>query len=182
MRRQILLRSLLLFVGFVAFGVVDALVRGHHVGVRNTIGNLSATWAIVPVLAGALVLPRRRTHGALAGAVASFLALASYSLVRGGHLDLASLGNRYLIAGLVGGAALGAGAAWLARRGWWSVLAGIVAGLLVLEPAARLLWAVARDVPLGTYTPHPIVWGVEIVGGLAIATYGLRLRRSVHPS
>jgi hypothetical protein len=182
--RQVLLRSLPLLVGVCAFGVVDAIVKGHHGGVRNAIGNVSAPWAILPLFAGAFVKPRRLVFGALAGAAASVAALGSYSLVRAGGSDiggqgglLAVAGNRWFILGLVGGLALGAGSAWLAARGWWGLLIAIVASLLVLEPAARMLWAMAKSDPLGTFVPSPIVWSAEILSGCALAVGGFRFRR-----
>ncbi|MGO9660500.1 MAG: DUF6518 family protein [Acidimicrobiales bacterium] len=187
MRGKILLRWLLLLCGSCAFGVLDALVKGHHGGVRNAIGNVSAPWAIMPLLAAALVIPRRAVSGAVAGAVASVATLASFSLVRAGGLDMAgggglvvALGNRWFISGLVGGLVLGAGAGWLVARERWAPLIAITAALLMLEPAARLVWAATKKEPLGTYVPDPVVWALEIAGGCALAAFDLRFRRALH--
>jgi hypothetical protein len=187
MRREVLLRWLSLLAGFCAFGVLDAIVKGHHGGVRNAIGNVSAPWAIVPLLAGALVIPRRPVSGAVAGAVASVATLASFSLVGAGGLDMAgrgglavALGNRWFILGLVGGLVLGAGAAWFVARRRRGSLVAIIAALMMLEPVARLVWAATKNNPLGTYVPDPVVWVLEIVGGCALAAFGLRFQRALH--
>jgi len=183
-RRPYLLRSLLLFFGVCAFGVVDAIVKGHHGGVRNAIGNVSAPWAILPFFAGALVLPHRRAVGALAGAAGSVAALASYFSVRASGSDIggqggvfAAAGNRWFLLGLVGGLALGAGGAWLAACRRWGLLLAVVASLLVLEPAVRVLWATTKSDPLGTFVPSHFVWSAEILIGCALAI-GVRFRRA----
>jgi hypothetical protein len=88
------------------------------------------------------------------------------------------MGNRWFISGLVGGLALGAGAAWLVARGRWALLIAIIAALLMLEPAARLLWAATKNDPLRTYVPDPAVWVIEIVGGCALAAFDLRFQGS----
>jgi hypothetical protein len=185
MRRQVLPRWLLLFVGVCAFGVADAIVKGHHGGVRNAIGNVSAPWAILPFLAGAFVTPRRVGVGALAGAAASVAALASYSFVRAGGSDiggqgglLAAAGNRWFILGFVGGFVLGAGGAWLAARGSWGLVIAIVASLFAIEPAVRMLWALTKSEPLGTLVPSRIVWSAEIFSGCVLAIGGFSFRRA----
>ena len=143
-----LLRLLLIFVGVCAFGVLDAIVKGHHGGMRNVIGNISAPWAILPILAGSIAVPRRLAVGALAGVASTVAALASYALARGESLRLSQsggatlatispIGNRWFLLGLVGGIALGASGSWFARRQRWGAVVVVVAGLLVLEPAAR---------------------------------------------
>ncbi len=184
-RRQVLLRWFLLFVGVCAFGVVDAIVKGHHGGVRNAIGDVSAPWAILPLFAGTFVLPRRAVFGAFAGAAASVAALAAYSLVRTSGSDiggqsgvLTAAGNRWFILGLIGGVALGAGSAWLAARGSQGVVMAMVASLLLLEPVVRMLWAVSNSEPLGTFVPSSSVWSAEILIGCAMALTAFGLRRS----
>ena len=120
-----LLRLLLIFVGVCAFGVLDAIVKGHHGGMRNVIGNISAPWAILPILAGSIAVPRRLAVGALAGVASTVAALASYALARGESLRLSQsggatlatispIGNRWFLLGLVGGIALGASGSWFA--------------------------------------------------------------------
>ena len=89
-------------------------------------------------------------------------------------------GNRWFILGLVGGLVLGAGAAWLVAWGRRGSLVAIIAGLMMLEPVARLVWAATKNNPLGTYVPDPVVWVLEIVGGCALAAFGLRFQRALH--
>lgn len=121
MRRHALLRSLALLILLCAFATLDAIVKGHHGGVRNAIGNISAPWALIPFLSGAFVLPRRLIVGASVGAVSTVAALACYSLVRVGvgfevgmqHRDASSMviaagGNRWFLLGALGGAGVGA--------------------------------------------------------------------------
>jgi predicted lysophospholipase L1 biosynthesis ABC-type transport system permease subunit len=45
--------GLVLLAG-IAFGVLVAVVKGQHTGVRNALGNTSAPWMLAPFLAGAL--------------------------------------------------------------------------------------------------------------------------------
>jgi hypothetical protein len=59
-------------------------------------------------------------------------------------------------------------------------LVAIIAGLMMLEPVARLVWAATKNNPLGTYVPDPVVWVLEIVGGCALAAFGLRFQRALH--
>jgi len=186
MRRSAWLRLLILFVVICAFAAVAAVVKGHHGGVRNAIGNLSAPWVLVPFLAGAFVLPRRLALGALVGTASTAAALACYSFVRaaGGGSGRASFdliaasGNRWLLIGVIGGVGLGATGSWLAARGRWTVVTAVVAGLLVLEPVARMFWAITRGYPVGTFVPSPVVWSVEILCGCAsvIGFHVLRAR------
>lgn len=182
-----LLRLLLIFVGVCAFGVLDAIVKGHHGGMRNVIGNISAPWAILPILAGSIAVPRRLAVGALAGVASTVAALASYALARGESLRLSQsggatlatispIGNRWFLLGLVGGIALGASGSWFARRQRWGAVVVVVAGLLVLEPAARVLWAVMRGDAVSTFVPYRVVWGIEVLCGCA-SLLGYRFQR-----
>src|SRR6476661_797641 len=60
----------------VAFGVLVAALKGQDAGVRDTLGNLSAPWVLVPFLAGARFT--RVRSGALAGAAATLAALLGF--------------------------------------------------------------------------------------------------------
>jgi hypothetical protein len=181
MHRRTWLRPLLVFIVVCAFAAVDAVVKGHHGGARNAIGNVSAPWALIPFLAGAFVLPRRLALGAFVGAVSTVAALTCYSFVRavgfdaGGRsgrttFDLgAAAGNRWFLFGIIGGIALAAAGSWLAARRWWAVVDAVVVSLLVLEPIARILWAVTRGEAVRTFVPNPVVWSAEIFCGCAAA-------------
>jgi hypothetical protein len=168
----------LLLLGTLAFAATDAVVKGQHGGARNAVGDISATWALLPFLAGALTTSRRVfVRGAVVGATSTLIALAAYALVRAGlssgvgshHLaPLASLGNRWLLLGLFGGAALGAIGAHLASRRRWSIVAGVAGSLLVLEPLTRIVWALSRGESPRLLLPSPVVWAVEIGCGCLI--------------
>ena len=191
MRRHVFARPVVLLVAICAFAAVDAIVKGHHGGTRNAVGNISAPWALLPFLSAASVMPRRPSIGAVVGAISTVAALACYSLVRmavsaqsGPHGDAgsalaAAAGNRWFLLGAIGGGALGAMGAWLAARQRWAVVVAVVAGLLALEPAARVLWAIAQGDPARTLVPSPVVWTLEVFCGCA-AAIAFSLRRARH--
>jgi Family of unknown function (DUF6518) len=81
MRRHILLRTVLLLLVICAFGTVDAIVKGHHGGARNAIGNASAPWVLIPFLSAVFLKPRLYL-GALVGAASTAAALGSYLIAR----------------------------------------------------------------------------------------------------
>jgi hypothetical protein len=187
MRWRVLVRAGLLLIVVCAFATVDALVKGHHGGMRNAVGNVSAPWALLPLLSGAFVKPRRLGFGALVGMASTLAALVCYSVVRAvafgggpqhrdaGSVVIAAATNRWFLLGAVGGALLGAAGARLAVRRQWAVLVAIAAAFLVLEPAARILWAVTKGEPARTLVPGPVVWLGEVCCGVAIVI-GSRLR------
>jgi hypothetical protein len=192
MRHRALIRTALLLLFVCAFAAVDAIVKGHHGGMRNAVGNVSAPWAILPFLSGAFIRPRRLVFGALIGAASTVGALACYSLVRvaafgtgpehraASSVMASAATNRWFLLGAIGGALLGAAGSWLAVKRQWALVTAIVASLLVLEPAARMLWAIARGEPARTLVPIPIVWIVEVSCGCA-AVVALRCRRAPRP-
>lgn len=188
MRRYVPLRPVLLLLVVCVFAAVDAIIKGHHGGTRNAIGNVSAPWALIPFLSAAFLGTRRLAVGALVGATSTIAALASYSLVRAAsgfgmgsqHRDassllIGSLGNRWFLLGALGGAAFGAIGSWLAVRGQWGLVTAVVTSLLVLEPAARITWAIAEGEDARTLVPDPAVWVVEVLCGSA-AGLGFWLR------
>jgi hypothetical protein len=187
MGRQGILRLVLILVVVCAFAAVDALVKGHHGGTRNAVGDVSAPWALIPFLSSTVALPRRRSTGVLVGAVSTLAALACYSFVRmaaygegGPHRGISSAmasatENRWFLLGAIGGAILGAAGSWLASKGQRQIAVAIVTCLLVLEPEARVLWAIAKGEAARTLIPSPTVWAVEILCGCAVAL-GFRFR------
>jgi len=134
-------------------------------------------------------MPRRLILGAVVGAVSTIAALAGYSLVRaaggfptgGQHrgavsMMMAAVGNRWFLLGALGGAALGGLGSLLAARRQWEMVAAVVASLLVLEPATRIIWAITRGEAARTMVPSPAVWALEVLCGCA-AGVGFWLRR-----
>jgi Family of unknown function (DUF6518) len=193
-KRHRLVRTVLVLVAICAFATVDAIVKGHHGGTRNAIGNASAPWVLIPFLAGFFLRPRSLRFGALVGAVSTITALATYSIVRvvsgfnpGGRSQgdgaalITSLGNRWFLLGVIGGAALGALGSSLAVRRQWAAVAGVIASVLVMEPVARVIWAIVKGEAARTLVPSPVVWTAEVVCGCAVWA-GFWLRSARHRS
>jgi hypothetical protein len=170
-------------------GVADAAMKGHHGGTRDAIGNVSAPWLILPLLAGAIVAPRRPAIGALVGMVSVLLALAGFYVIGGQMLGLgigphsirhpvtvaSALGSRWLQSGTVAGLGLGAIGAWLAGRRSFNALGWSVAALLVFEPAARGVYLAVRGPGLTALRADPGIWLCEVAVGVAL-TAALWLR------
>jgi hypothetical protein len=164
-------------LGVVAFTAADALIKGHHGGTRNAVGDISATWALLPFLAGTPVTSRRvALSGVVAGASSTVFALATYAFVRASlyshgashHALPAMLGNRWLLLGVGGGAVLGLLGARLASRRRWNIVAAISASLLVAEPLARIVWASCRGESPRALLPSSSVWAIEVGCGCLI--------------
>jgi hypothetical protein len=182
MIRQRPSRTVSVVVGVVVFAIADAIIKGHQGGTRNAVGDISATWALVPFLAGAWLVSYRATlWGAIVGASSTAMALGVYTLARGslyggdgGHhaLGTAVLANRWLLLGVAGGAVLGVVGAHLAARGAWTTVVAFAGSLLITEPVARMLWGLSRGEGPRTLLPSPAVWAVEIgCGCLIVATF-----------
>ncbi|HEY6474370.1 MAG TPA: DUF6518 family protein [Acidimicrobiales bacterium] len=194
MRLRPVLRTLSVLLIVCAFGALDAMIKGQHGGTRDAVGNISAPWLLVPLLSAAALAPRRLALGALGGVVSTVVAPAGYTVVRTlrgfqtGHphgasaMVTSSLQNRWFLLGVVGGAALGAVGSRLAVHRQWAVVAVVVASVLAMEPAARVVYAIATGEPAGTLVPNPVVWTAEIlcgcVGGLAASLRVLRQRQT----
>jgi hypothetical protein len=172
-----------------AFGMLGALVKGDHGGVRDTIGNLSTPWLLVAFVPGlfARTLPR----GAALGLAATMTALLGFYLVVTVTLDdqlpdlrshlehVLHANRRWLYSGLLSGPVMGAFGAWMRRFPAWAAV--LVTGLLfLLEPvvivAARFVpgW---RHVIHWTLTPGPYV-ASAVLGVVLILIAGRRLRRT----
>ncbi|GIF22610.1 hypothetical protein BJ973_002933 [Actinoplanes tereljensis] len=175
-------RAVSLLGAALVFGALAALIKGHHYGLRDTIGNLSTPWLLVAFAAG--LHTRSLPRGAVAGLAATGAALLGFYLVvavitddqlpLGEHLvHVLRVNLRWLLSGLVSGPVLGAFGAWVRRRASnVPVAATLVTGaLLFLEPvvivAARVVpgW---RHVIHWTLSPGPYL--VEaVVGAMLLA-------------
>ena len=165
-------------------------MKGHHGGTRNAIGNVSAPWALIPFLAAAFIRPRRAIFGPFIGALSTVAALASYSLVRAARsgsphryaeMSLTSMDNRWFLLGIFGGAVLGALGALLAERRKWAAIGMLTASLLVLEPVARIIWALVMGEPPRTLIPSPGVWALEVLcGGVGLFAFHVCFARAHH--
>jgi hypothetical protein len=139
-----------------AFGALESMVKGNDAGVRDGIGNLSAPWVIVPLLAGAVGSRGNTLLGALVGLLTSLAALVGFYMANAFVLDLGphsslhdigltlNVGNMWFKAGAMSGPAMGAVGAWASRRGGL-VLAWSVVGLVVFEPLVVYLAYLASD-------------------------------------
>lgn len=149
-------RVALLVMAAAAFGALESIVKGNDAGVRDGIGNLSAPWVIVPLLAGAVGSRGNTLLGALVGLLTSLAALVGFYMANAFVLDLGphsslhdigltlNVGNMWFKAGAMSGPAMGALGAWASRRGGL-VLAWSVVGLVVFEPLVVYLAYLASD-------------------------------------
>jgi len=202
-----------LVLGSLFFGGVLAVVKGQGGagltqldGLRTYVGNISAPWLVLPLLAGSLT-PRFLRAAAL-GLLSTMIALVAFygvtaaTITVDGHgflgswVTWASAGRGYVEGGLLSGPLLGALGAWWARRprpGGLLLPAGV---LLIGEPLVLLtmgalfdgapepgrLPTVLRLLPgfgIGPETDgvRLLVYVVEAVFGLAVLVVGLRLWR-----
>ncbi|HEY0388655.1 MAG TPA: DUF6518 family protein [Gaiellales bacterium] len=177
--------------GAVAFGAVDQYFGSLRFLVEfgrwpSTAAQVSATWLIVPFLAG---WTQRSARSALAiGLVSTQAALVAYCLMTVSPFEGVAIASAptaaaamaqsnlvYVVAGLVTGPVYG----WLGLR-WretrWVVSAALVIGALCFEPLARA--SVGR-----TYDPVT-VWQIEVLVGLAVAVAfgGMVLARRRQPA
>jgi hypothetical protein len=139
-----------------AFGALESIVKGNDAGVRDGIGNLSAPWVIVPLLAGAVGSRGNTLLGGLVGLLTSLAALVGFYMANAFVLDLGphsslhdigltlNVGNMWFKAGAMSGPAMGAVGACASRRGGL-VLAWSVVGLVVFEPLVVYLAYLASD-------------------------------------
>jgi hypothetical protein len=183
-------RALVTLLVALAFGLTDAALKGHHGGLRDAGGNVSALWLIFPLLAGAFVARGRPVIGAAVGLVSVLTALVAFYVIGGHILSLgvgphstgralslnAGLTNRWFESGAIAGLGFGAVGARLAGRGSLGLIGAIVAALLLFEPAARAIYMAVRGVAVVGIT---VVWSFEIGVGLAL-TMALWIRREVH--
>jgi Family of unknown function (DUF6518) len=149
-------RILVLAGAAVAFGALESVAKGNAAGVRDGIGNLSAPWVILPLLASAAASRGRMWLGAMIGLLTTTVALAAFYLTNAFVLDLGphstlhdvsltlNTGTVWFKAGVVSGPVMGAAGAWLARRGPLAVAASAL-GILVFEPVAVYLAYLASD-------------------------------------
>ena len=182
-----------MILAILVFGAVDALMKGHQGGTRNAVANISAPWLLISFLSAVLLAPRRLGLEALVGIVSTSVALVSYTIVRalrgfrsGGYPNglmgplTSSLANRWFLLGILGGAVLGVAGSKLALRRQWTAVALVVGSVLVMEPIARIVWALANQEPARTLLPIPVIWSIEVVLGCA-AIFSVVLRnRQLH--
>ncbi len=176
MERHRLQRFACVLLAAVAFGVLVAVLKGQDAGARDTLGNLSAPWVLVPFFAGARFT--RVRSGALAGGAATLAALLGFYVAEAAILDLgphpwyvdlrltAGSLNVYEKCGLVSGALYGAlGALWASRALPWAALA--VGLAFVAEPLIVLLLSRAGIWGGGELLHYPAIWITEVLAGVS---------------
>ena len=183
-------RVVLLVMAAVAFGALESVVKGNGAGVRDGVGNLSAPWVIVPLLAGAVGSRGSILAGAVVGLLTSVAALVGFYVANAFVLDLGShswsheigltlnAGNLWFKAGAMSGPAMGAVGAWAGRRGGF-VVAWSVVGLVVFEPLVVYLTYLASN---GRFAAGDGQWnGVYAAEAALGAVAATALWRSARP-
>jgi hypothetical protein len=152
-----------------AFGLTLAAVKGDGTGWRFVVGNLSAPYAIPPLLAG------RRADDAFAAAwrgvaavTATLLGFYLWEAVVLGLVTRNGAAHVLLVAvlGVVLGAAFGV-LGWRSRRRMTAILALAVATPFVVEPAVQVLpgrLGNLRGDPTALHH-YPYIFAVEVVLG-----------------
>lgn len=170
----------LLLLAAVAFGVLVAVVKGQDTGVRDTLGNTSAPWVVVPFLAGTAF--KRLWPAALVGLAATLAAFLGFYLAEAAVLDLGDhpwyvdlrltlgSGHMYEQWGLLSGSVYGAlGGLWASRR---TLVAPIAVGLaFVFEPLIVFVLVRAGMWGGGGLFDHTWLWMSEVAIGLAAIAY-----------
>jgi Family of unknown function (DUF6518) len=173
-------RTLTVIASAFAFGIVVAVLKGGDAGWRDSIGNISAPWLLLPYFAGTVTRGWKR--GAVMGlvsclaALVGFYAAEAFVLDLGGHGVLTNLaltlpsGRQYFLAGMICGPIFGAiGAAGAKIRPL--VTAAVVAFVLIGEPLAVFAWLASvgmQSADSGLVTRYPALWVGEIVLGVVI--------------
>jgi Family of unknown function (DUF6518) len=163
-----------LVVAGAVFGISISVIKGNHAGVRDTIGNVSAPWLLLPFVSSAVAGRTKLAVGAAVGLTVSITAILGFYVSNAAVLDLGPHpwlvdlrlavegGRMYVALALLSGPMFGAlGASWQRRR---PLALGIaVASLLVFEPVAWLLYQRGADSVVASY---PLVWAAEVSLGV----------------
>jgi hypothetical protein len=165
-----------------------AVAKGQDPGWRQTFGNLSAPWMLVPFLAGTSC--ERARSAALVGLGATFAAFLGFYTAEAAVLDLGphpwytdleltlSSGHFYWKLGLLSGPVFGVlGWSWAARR---LPLAPLALGFaFATEPLIVWFLGQADIWGVGLREKHHWVFIAEVICGVAVA--GLMLARRSEP-
>jgi len=174
-------RMAALTVAALAFGVAVAVLKGGGAGVRDSIGNMSAPWLLLPYFAG--TLSRGWKRGALTGAVTCLAAVTGFYVAESVVLDLGDhpwltdlaltlgAGRYYFAAALVCGPLFGAIGG--ARTRWRHVVTAAVVGLaLIGEPLVLFAWLGGQGMApsdSGMIIRYAPLWIGEMVLGLLLS-------------
>jgi hypothetical protein len=174
-------RLALLLLAGVAFGVLVAAIKGQDTGYRDTLGNTSAPWVVVPFLAGTRY--RRVWHATLVGIATTLAAFLGFYVAEAAVLDLGdhswmtdlrlTLGSGHVYEkwGVLSGALYGAlGGLWASR----SFRAGAVGvGLAFVCEPLIVLFLNREGIWAGDLLQHRWIWVSEVLVGLAAVAVAL---------
>lgn len=183
MKKHTCRQTLVLIAIGVIFGVAVALVKGGSSGVRDSVGNISAPWLLLPFFAGRMT--RSGIRGAVVGAATCLAALVGFYIAEafvldlGGHTILTDLsltlgaGRLYFLAGATSGPILGAigGSDFGHRVGATAFVVGLV---LIGEPIAVFGWLASARVSssdTGMVVAYPALWIAEMVLGIVLCGF-----------
>jgi hypothetical protein len=168
------------------FGIAVAVIKGGDAGLRDSVGNVSAPWLLLPFFAGRSA--RGPLTGAAIGLLACLAALVGFYVAEAFVLDLGThsvlrdleltipAGRLYFIAGVVFGPVFGTLGAL--RTSWTHALDAAVVGLLLIgEPLVVYLYQGAQGVSpskSGMVTSSPALSLAEVVLGVCAAVLLLR--------
>lgn len=174
----------------ILFGIAVATFKPGSTGVRDSLGNVSAPWLLLPYFAGATT--RGWIRGGFLGPAACLAALAGFYIAEafvldlGGHPVLTNLaltlgaGRYYFTAGIVVGPLFGAiGGAAANHRGL--ITAAVIGLTLVGEPLAVFAWLAGQNIDAadtGYVVQYPALWIGEIALGCVLSVAMLFWTRS----
>jgi Family of unknown function (DUF6518) len=171
----------LLLLAAIAFGALVAAFKGQDTGVRDTLGNTSAPWVLVPFLAGALYT--RIWQAALVGVVTTLAAFFGFYLAEAAILDLGphpwttdlrltlGSGHAYEVWGMPVGFVYGVvGGLWKSGR---LPAAPVAVGIAFISEPLIVAFLNRQGIWAGDLLEHPLVWASEVLVGVAVVAYAV---------
>jgi len=171
----------LILLGATLFGIAVAVLKGGDAGIRDSLGNISAPWLLLPYFAG--LTGKGPLRGASLGLMASLAALAGFYVAEafvldlGGHPVLTNLaltlgaGRMYFAAGVLSGPVMGA-LGGLRVRHHRMLTAAVVGLALAGEPLAVFAWLGSQSMSpadTGLVVSYQALWVGELTLGVALA-------------
>lgn len=163
------------------FGVMMSIIKGNDIGIRDAIGNVCASWLLLPFLSSVFAKRHRTIQAAIVGLLASFCAFTGFYFTNSFVLDLGphpwvvdiSLTMRsgwfYFVLSFLSGPFFGFLGGWYIRYKT-SGPALLMALLFVLEPCVWTLYeAISNTASVAGFSSflyYPIVSVVEATIGV----------------